>query len=79
MNLSLKSATLGLTAAAAAAFAVALPAAPASASCTTVIIGDQKTCFESIPCELRDAVTRQLPPKVQATLDNKFLQYECVA
>ena len=41
--------------------------APAEASCTSVIIGDQKTCLEQIPCGARDYVADQ-NEKVGATV-----------
>ena len=34
-------------------------AAPAEASCTTIIIGDQKACAEQLPCGARDFVADQ--------------------
>jgi hypothetical protein len=45
-------------------------------SCTTVIILGQKTCFESIPCDLRDAVAAQ-DERVGA-LVRKWAAYECI-
>jgi hypothetical protein len=41
-----------------------------------VIILGEKTCFESIPCELRDAAARQ-NERVQA-LVNKYGAYDCI-
>jgi hypothetical protein len=34
-------------------------ATPAQASCTTVMIGDQKACLEQIPCGAREFVADQ--------------------
>lgn len=34
-------------------------AATADASCTTIIVGDQKMCAEQIPCGARDFVADQ--------------------
>ena len=52
-------------------------AAPvAHASCTTVIIADEKTCPESIPCELRDGAAAS-DPRV-AALVAKYGSYDCI-
>ena len=70
-------ALLATATATAAVGAFAGPAAtPASASCTTVIILGEKTCFESIPCELRDAAAAQ-NERVQA-LVSKYGAYDCI-
>ena len=69
-----KRAVLGI-----AAVAMLLPATPgpAEASCTTVMIGDQKTCLEQIPCGARDAVADQ-NEKVGATV-RKYVAGWCYA
>lgn len=48
-----------LAALTAAAILAPAGAAPAEASCTTVMIGDHKTCLEQIPCGARDFVADQ--------------------
>lgn len=51
-------------------------AVPAQASCTTVIIAGEKTCFESIPCELRDGVAASDPRL--AAIVAKYGAYDCI-
>ncbi len=51
-------------------------AVPAQASCTAVIIAGEKTCLESIPCELRDGVASK-DPKL-AALVAKYGGYDCL-
>ena len=48
----------------------------AQASCTTVIIAGEKTCFESIPCELRDGAAASDPRL--AALVAKYGAYDCI-
>ena len=75
MNFNRKALALGIAGALASVAAIA--PAPASASCTTTIILGQRTCLESIPCQLRDAAVNQAPEKVQATAE-KWANYDCV-
>jgi hypothetical protein len=69
--------TGGVMVAAVTAAALFAPAAtPAQASCTTIMIGDQKTCAETIPCSARDYVAGQ-NERVGAAV-RKYAAYDCL-